>query len=310
MPRRLVAIKPTETLADLSLLLVAITWGSTYVIVKLTLQSTPLFSFIFMRYVLAGMFLLFFNLTNLGKIDKRLVVDGSILGVILFLGYSLQTLGLRLTPAPIMAFTTGLYVVIVPFLQAVVLKLQLRFEALVGVGFAVIGLMFITIHDEVVISSGMVFGILCAFFYAAHITMVHRFSRRNDFNLLTFFQLGVVGVLSFFAAWIKEPYILPPSFDRQLIFALVVTGILGTALAFVVMIGMQKHTTPTKAAVIYMMESPSSIVFNFWLLGQLLTAKQYIGISFIFLAMLVTQASTLLHFGKRWILSNTDRSDG
>jgi drug/metabolite transporter (DMT)-like permease len=305
MSRRLVGVKPTESLADLSLLFVAITWGSTYVIVKQTLENTSLFSFIFMRYALAGMFLLFFNFANLRKIDRRLLADGSFLGFILFLGYSLQTLGLRLTPAPIMAFTTGLYVVIVPFLQGVVLKMRPRREALVGVFFAVIGLVFITLHDRLTVSVGIVFGVFCAFFYAAHITLVHRFSMRNDFNLLTFFQLVVVAFLSFFAAWLREPYIVPSAFDRQLVVALAVTSILGTALAFVIMISMQKYTTPTKAAIIYMMESVSSIFFNYWLLGQLLTVRQYVGISFIFFAMMVTQAGTVITMKKR-IFSRRD----
>jgi drug/metabolite transporter (DMT)-like permease len=299
MTRRPVGVKPTESLADLSLLFVAITWGSTYVIVKQTLENTPLFSFIFMRYALAGMFLLFFNFTNLRKIDRRLFADGSLLGFILFLGYSLQTLGLRLTPAPIMAFTTGLYVVIVPFLQGVVLKIRPRPEALAGVFFAVIGLVFITLHDRLTLSAGIVFGVFCAFFYAMHITLVHRFSQRYDFNLLTFFQLVVVAVLSFVTAWLREPYILPSAFDRQLVVALAVTSILGTALAFVIMISMQKYTTPTKAAIIYMMESVSSIFFNYWLLDQLLTVRQYVGVTFIFVAMLVTQAGTLVNRKKR-----------
>jgi hypothetical protein len=58
-----------------------------------------------------------FNLSNLNKIHKRLVLDSLILGAVLFIGYSFQSLGLKQTPAPIMAFTTNLYVVIVPFLQ-------------------------------------------------------------------------------------------------------------------------------------------------------------------------------------------------
>ena len=302
MLKRLVGVKPTETVADLSLLFVAIIWGSTYVIVKQTLVNTPLFSFIFMRYVLAGMFLLFFNFTRLGRIDRRLVKDGTILGVILFLGYSLQTLGLRLIPAPIMAFTTGLYVVIVPFFQSMLLKMRPHPEALVGVVFAVIGLVFITLQDRIIVSAGIVFGILCAFFYAAHITLVHRFSERNDFNLLTTLQLTVVAVLSFFAAWIREPYILPATFDFQLVVALAVTAILGTALAFVIMISMQKYTSPTKAAIIYMMESVSSIFFNYWLLHHLLTTRQYVGMSFIFLAMLLTQAGPMINLRKRHLL--------
>ncbi len=282
-------MKPTEPLADLSLLFVAITWGSTYVIVKQILENTPLFSFIFMRYALAVLFLVFFNVAKFKKIDGRLVRDGCVLGVILFLGYSFQTMGLRLTPAPIMAFTTGLYVVIVPFLQGRVLNIKLRWEAILGVLLALLGLYYITLTGKYSISKGIIYGIICAIFYAMHITLVHKYSERNDFNLLTLFQLFIVTVLSLVTAWIKEPYVLPPTFDSHLILALIVTGVLGTAVAFLIMISMQKHTTPTKAAIIYMMESVSSIFFNYFLLGELLTARQYVGISFIFLAILVTQ---------------------
>lgn len=293
MAKRLSGVKPTEPLADLSLLFVAITWGSTYVIVKQVLENTALFSFIFLRYALACLFLLFFNLSRLQKIDLRLVKDGCVLGVILFLGYSFQTLGLRLTPAPIMAFTTGLYVVIVPFLQRRFLNIRLGWEAVLGVLLALFGLYYITMTGKYTLYKGIIFGVICAAFYATHITLVHKYSTRNDFNLLTLFQLLIVTLLSLVSASVYEPYILPPDFDGRLILALFITGILGTAVAFLIMISMQKHTTPTKAAIIYMMESVSSILFNYLLLGELLTARQYVGIGFIFLAILVTQLGNI-----------------
>lgn len=291
--------RSNEIIADCSLLFIALTWGSTYVIVKKTLETTPVFSFIFMRYALAALFLLCFNLSNLRKIDRRLVLDGTILGTVLFLGYSLQTLGLRQTSAPIMAFTTNLYVVIVPFLQWILLKIRPRQAAIAGVALAVIGLGFITQNSEVIVTVGIVYGIFCALFYALHITLVDRYSKRNNSNLLTLIQLTVVTIFSVIASRLSESYIWPESFNNQLILAVAITGILGTSVAFIIMLGMQKHTTPTKAAIIYMMESPFSIIFNYLLFGQLLTNRQSFGVFFIFLAMIVSHLGSFLKIERK-----------
>ena len=284
--------KPTEFFADLSLLFVAIIWGSTFIIVKQSVEYIPVFSFLFMRFALAGMLLIFINAPKLKAIDKGVLTDGIMLGIALFLAYAFQTFALTVTSASITAFITGLFVVFVPVLSSVFLKKLPRQEAMIGVVFATIGLAFITLQGKFFVSFGEFLAFVCAFFIAIHIILTAKLSRRNDFGLLTMVQVNMVALFSLIFSLFLDPCVIPRHFNNQLIFSLIINSVFATVVAFVIQTSMQKHTTPTKVAIIFIMEPVSSAFFSYWIGGELLTAKQYVGTSFILLAMVFTEAGT------------------
>jgi len=286
--------KPTEFLADLSLLFVAIIWGSTFIIVKQSVENTPVFSFLFMRFALAGMLLILINAPKLKAIDKGVLSDGVMLGMALFLAYAFQTFALTATSASITAFITGLFVVFVPILSSVFLRKLPRQEAIVGVVFATIGLAFITLQGKFLVSFGEFLALVCAFFIAIHIILTDKLSRRNDFGLLTMVQVNMVALFSLIFSLFLDPRVIPIQFNDQLIFSLIINSVFATFVAFVIQTSMQKYTTPTKAAIIFIMEPVSSAFFSYWIGGELLTAKQYVGTSFILLAMVFTETGTYL----------------
>lgn len=286
--------KPTEFLADLSLLFVAIIWGSTFIIVKQSVENIPVFSFLFMRFALAGMLLILINVPKLKAIDKGVLADGVMLGIALFLAYAFQTFALTAASASITAFITGLFVVFVPILSSVFLRKLPRQEAMIGVVFATIGLGFITLQGRFIVSFGEFLALVCAFFIAIHIILTDKLSRRNDFCLLTMVQVNIVGLFSLIFSFFLDPSVIPIQFNDQLIFSLIINSVFATFVAFVIQMSMQKYTTPTKAAIIFIMEPVSSAFFSYWIGGELLTAKQYVGTSFILLAMVFTEAGTYL----------------
>ena len=286
--------KPTEFFADLSLLFVAIVWGSTFIIVKQSVENIPVFSFLFMRFALAGMLLILINAPKLKAIGKGVFVDGVMLGMALFLAYAFQTFALTVTSASITAFITGLFVVFVPVLSSVFLRKLPRQEAIIGVVFATIGLAFITLQGKFFVSFGEFLALACAFFIAIHIILTDKFSRRNDYGLLTLVQVNIVALFSLIFSLFLDPRVIPLQFNNQLIFSLIINSVFATFIAFVIQTSMQKYTTPTKAAIIFIMEPVSSAFFSYWIGGELLTAKQYVGTSFILFAMVFTEAGTYL----------------
>lgn len=286
--------KPIEFLADLSLLFIAIIWGSTFIIVKQSVENIPVFSFLFMRFTLAGILLIFINAPKLKAIDKGVLTDGLMLGLALFLAYAFQTFSLTVTPASITAFITGLFVVFVPILSSLILKKLPRHEAIVGVVLATIGLALITLRDTLLLSFGEFLALVCAFFVAIHIILTDKFSRRNDFTLLTLVQVNMVALFSLMFSAFFDPRVIPEYFNQQLIFSLAINSVFATVVAFGIQMSMQKHTTPTKAAIIFIMEPVSSVFFSYWFGGEFLTTKQYAGTFLILLAMVVTEAGTYI----------------
>src|SRR5688572_5893061 len=117
---------PARVVADLGLLAVTAVWGATFVLVKEALAASGPLTFVALRFALAAMVILPLTVRRRGRPSRDLIRDGGLIGCFLFGGYALQTAGLQFTSAAKAGFITGLSVVIVPLLEALVLHRPLR----------------------------------------------------------------------------------------------------------------------------------------------------------------------------------------
>jgi len=108
---------------SLALVGVAAVWGSTFIMVKDAVAAYPLYSFLGVRFAIAVVvFLAIFPRSIKGMLSPRTLLVGLLAGVLLTGGYVFQTWGLQDTSASKAAFITGMFVVITPILQAVLLR--------------------------------------------------------------------------------------------------------------------------------------------------------------------------------------------
>ncbi|MBU2623303.1 MAG: DMT family transporter [Proteobacteria bacterium] len=278
--------------ADASLLFIAIIWGSTFIITKQAIENIPVFSFLALRFALASLLLWIISSPRIKRLSVKTVSDGLILGTVLFLTYAFQTVGLKYTSASVTAFITGLYVVIVPVLSLIILKKKPGMYLVIGVLLSFAGLSLITLNGRIALSKGEALVLANALFASFHIVLTDYYSRRNDIFLLTATQISVVLIFSVLASLLFEPNGLSCNYDNQLLFALFITGIFATVVAFLVQTGLQKYTTPTKAAVIYGMEPVSSAFFSYFIGAELLTLRQYTGAMIIIFAMVFVETAS------------------
>src|SRR5215208_1797359 len=170
--------------AELALLVVAGLWGATFVMVKDALADVGPMTFVAFRFALAAVAMLpFLWLGPQGSktrgsgpestVSTGLVWAGLTVGACLFAGYAFQTAGLQFTGAGRAGFITGLSVVIVPVLGAVLERNPIRRSVLVGVGCATAGLGLLSLGDpesrrfELNLGDALVFG--CAWSFGLHI---------------------------------------------------------------------------------------------------------------------------------------------
>lgn len=281
--------RTSEWRADLSLLGISVIWGSTFIVVKTTLDTVSPFTFLTLRFAvaLAGMVLL--TAFRGGRRSPGLLRDGSLLGIALFIAFAAQTLALQTAEASVVAFVTGLFVVMVPVASAVLLRKPPRVGSVIGAITAVVGLGLMTLRPGAGVSLGVGFAVLSAVGYAAHILLTDTRAARHDPVRLTAVQIGWVFGLSALGALALEPGFAVVHWTPALVGALVLTGLLATVVAFAVQMAMQHRTPPTKAAILYCMEPVSSLGFSYVLGGEVLTAAQYLGAGCILAAMLVAE---------------------
>lgn len=287
-----------EYLADISLITIALIWGSTFIIIKKSIDLFDPISFVFLRFTIASVFMLVFIIPLMKKINRKLLIEGGLLGTALFLIFLTQTLALKMITATEVGFLTGLYVIFVPILSAVFLKKYPHIFSWIGVSLAAAGMAIVTFQSGLSITTGQFLAIVNAFFIGVQILMTDVYSRKHNVVLLTAIQLITVAVLSGLYAFCFESPDYAKAFIPYVGWSIVFTGIFATVLCFFIQTAMLKYTTPTKAAIMFTLEPISSAFFAYFIGNEILSAKQYFGAALIIIAILTAEAGTALKHSK------------
>ncbi|MFY2084958.1 DMT family transporter [Achromobacter xylosoxidans] len=235
---------------EIALVLVTMLWGSTFLVIHIAMQhSGPLF-FVGVRFTLAGVVSMLLFRRHMARLTRREAGAGVVIGCALFLGYYLQTLGLRTITSSQSAFITALYVPIVPLLQWAVLKRPPGLMSWVGVALAFTGLVLLAGPEAGALhfSAGELATLAGAAAIAAEIILIGHFASSVDSRRVTAVQLLTAGLVSF--ALMPALGEAVPEFSW-----LWAGGAIGLGLASAViqltMNWAQKSVSPTRATVIY-----------------------------------------------------------
>jgi drug/metabolite transporter (DMT)-like permease len=273
--------------ADLSLLLVAAIWGTTFVLVKEATQSIPPYTFIALRFTIgfAALALLFHK--RLRRANRQEIKAGLIIAIFLYGGFITQTLSLQTTAASITAFITGLCTVMVPLIAFALLRHRPATGSLAGVALATVGMGLLTIKDGLSLAQGDVLALMCAVFFALHIVMIAKYAPTLDPTVLAVVQIGAVAAAGWpIALLIEQPSLaVPPHVWANVAFV----GLAATGLVFFIQNLAQRFTSPTHTAVIFTMEPVFAAFFAYLWLAELVTGRGMIGAVLILAGMLVAE---------------------
>ncbi|CAM1631430.1 DMT family transporter [Bartonella apihabitans] len=235
---------------ELALIGITFLWGATFLIIHLAMRSCgPLF-FVGFRFILAGIFAGIIFWRSLKNISMHDIFAGAVIGIPIFLGYSLQTAGLKTIASSQSAFITAVYVPLVPLLQWIILRKKPRLTSFIGISFAFIGLLLVSgqgIH-AIDFSKGEILTLLSAFAIASEIVFISFFAGRVDSRRVTVVQLFVAGFLSFVAMPFNGETI--PAFSWGWVSA----GLGLAAMSALIQLTMnwaQRSVSPTRATIIY-----------------------------------------------------------
>lgn len=266
------------------LLITTLIWGSTFPLMKSTIASLSPAMLMGARFLIATVaFLPFCRSLNLG-----LVRDGSLLGLIAFVAYLTQVIGLETASASRAAVITSLHVVIVPLLGWLFGQ-QIRSLTFVAARMAVFGVGVMSWQAGVV-TWGDVWTCGYALSYAIYILLMEPIAQRHSALKLTAVQLITVTVLSILWAapsWAEQIEIVKSHW-----LAIVYLGVAATAFTTWTQAVAQRYLAATEAAIIYTLEPVFAVMFSFWWLGEGLTLRGAIGAGIILLAMLLCQVQT------------------
>jgi drug/metabolite transporter (DMT)-like permease len=275
----------TRTRAELALVANAGIWGATFVLVKEALGGISPALFLALRFSLAtAALLVLFRGVWKGPVSWKSLAGGGLTGLFLYSGFLLQTLGLRLTTPPKSAFITGLSTVMVPLLAALVYRIRPHVSEVAGVLVATAGMGLMTLEGPIGSIGGSIgrgdwLTFSCAIAFSAHIVTLGHFSERMSFELLSVMQVGFAAVAALLLLpWVETPQV---HWRPMVIWAIMITGLLATALAFTIQAWAQHYTTSTRTALIFSLEPVFAWITSYCLTGESLSGRATAGAALI-----------------------------
>ena len=285
--------KRASITADLALLAIAGIWGFTFTAVKEALAAADPFPFLAVRFALAAAVLLLVFPRRVVRVSPRGLGLAALIGLWLTAGYALQTTGLLHTTPSKSAFITGLSVVLVPILSFAISRIRPagdvrpRVGSLAAVLFAAAGLYLLTAPKAGGMSVGDLLTLGCAVAFALHIVTTERVAPHHDPVPLAFWQIVTTAVACGLVAIASPGRGL--GLTSWTLGALLITGILATAAAFLVQTWAQRRTSATHVAVIFTAEPVFAAFFSWLVQHEALGPGKLLGGALIVLGMLAAQ---------------------
>lgn len=276
-----------EKLGRLALICTTLIWGTSFVILKSTLDNiTPLW-ILALRFSGAAAVVFLAALPSLKKLDRQYIKGGALMGTFLATAYTVQTYGLVFTTPGKNAFLTATYCILVPFLYWGIYK---RKPDKYNISSAIIGLVgmgFVCLQNDLSVNIGDMLTIFCGLFYGLHIIVTARYVEDRDPLLLTLIQFAVAALLCFVFALLFEPK--PQSLPTNSWWAIAYLSIMCTGACFLFQTFGQKYTPPSAAALIMTLESVFGTALSIVLGQEILSAGIIIGFLLIFIAIIISE---------------------
>jgi drug/metabolite transporter (DMT)-like permease len=278
----------------LLLVMIAFIWGSTFVLVKEALNDASPLALNSARMIVAAVLLAFFYRKKIAVLTKPALMAGVLVGVFLYAGYAFQTSGLKLTTPSKSAFLTGTSSVLVPLFLVAIWHVRIHLWRVVGILLALVGLFLMTVPggpgglaDFANVNMGDLLTVGCAICFTFHVIFVGRASQRFPFEQVAFLQVGTAAILM----TLSTPLLEHPYFRATptVIAAILITGVLCTAVAFSIQSWAQQFTPATHTALIFTTEPVFAWLTSFIYLHERLGLRAGAGAMLILGGVLISE---------------------
>jgi len=269
--------------ASLLLLLVTAIWGWTFVVVHQAVAVYGVVPFLALRFGVAAVA----TLVLWGRhLDRASLRTGAWIGAVLALGYLLQTWGLRHTTPTNSGLITGLFVILAPVADRLLYRTRLHPVAWASVALSLVGMTLLTGRLPTDLALGDLLTLGCAIAFGVHIAVLSRHSPGLDSRALGTSQMVALAII-FAILWpATAPLSLPPA---RVWPAILLTGLLASALAYFIQTAVQRHLTAVRTAVILTTEPLFAGLFGYLLSGDRLSGLQQLGAALILGALIVSE---------------------
>lgn len=271
----------TKILLYLGLLATTAIWGSSFLVMKDSLERQDVNSFLASRFVLAALIMFAFKPKSFSGLNSVFIKRAVLTGVLATGGFISQTFGLTLTTVSNTGFITGLYLVFTPLIAWLLLKHRITRAQWSAVLVATIGLYLIA-YNGISVGIGEILVLISAILFAAQIVAIGELSDGKNSYSLTLIQITVAAVVFSVLALIGG-YQAPP--DSSVWVAVIFTAVFATFFGFLIQVKAQAVMSATVAGVLLAMETPFALFFGLYFDNDPFTLRIMSGGTLVMLAM-------------------------
>lgn len=275
----------------------ALIWGSSFLIVKNSMDSMQPIFLIAIRFTIACFLLAGIFVKRLKKINREYMIKGGIIGLFLFLGYGLQTIGITDTTPGKNAFLTSVYCVIVPFLFWAVNKKKPDIFNIIAAFTSTIGIGFVSLNGGFSIGMGDALTLASGFAYAVHLVLIAKYGKDKDPILLTIIQFGYAAIISWIVVLLFHE--TQTEWNFEIISSVLYLAVFASAIAMLLQNIGQKYTKPAPAAIILSLESVFGVLFSVIFYHERITLRLFVGFVLIFTAVIISETKLNFIFKSR-----------
>ena len=263
--------KNKKVIAINALILAALLFGSTFIIVKNLLNNLSPTTVVFLRYLIASILFLCFG----GIPSKEYMKPGILMGLFLWIGYITQTQGLLTTSTINSGIVTGFYIVLTPIFSKFINKTTIERKNYIGSTFGFLGIFLIAINniDQLF---GNLFTLICASGYALHIVMVERYIQGKNISQLMFIQSLVGGLLCIPFLNFNE---ITVSLD--FLYPILFLGFLVNFCAFYLQLFGQKFVNASTASLLFGLEGVFALLIGVFYVEEILNTTNWVGVGLL-----------------------------
>ncbi|MBQ3556434.1 MAG: DMT family transporter [Oscillospiraceae bacterium] len=276
-------------LAKPMLFAAAIIWGTSFFIMKNTLDVMPVFTLLAIRFTAGACLLAAVCAKKWKTFTWDYLWRGAIIGAFLFLAYLIQTFGLERTTPSKNAFLTAVYCVLVPFFYWVVMKRRPDRYNIIAAVLCVTGVGLVSLNGDLTVATGDWLTLIAAGFYAAHIIAVEKTAPGKDIYLLTVLQFAFAGVYAWAGSFAFETIPVQALQDPAVFLPLAYLCVMPTTVALLFQNVGQIWSDPASASVILSLESVFGVLFSVVFYHDVVTVMMLAGFVVIFVAVLCSE---------------------
>ena len=292
-------VKPSKLLIYIASIFAITLWGMSYIWTdKLIALDIPIFYFVFVRILLAGIVLFLFN-TAYGRI-KRIQKQDLPKFLLLtffepFIYFICETYGLKLTGSPTLS---AMVVATIPIFSIgagiFFFKEKINFINVIGIVFSLIGIVMVAMAKGELGENfiwGVVLLLVAVISEVGHASITKSLSGNYSSQIIVMYQflIGAVYLLPLFLWKGLDGFDIKTYFTPEVWYPITCLAVLCSSLAFSLWVSTIKNLGVAKSS-IFSALIPVAAAIIAWVLGhELLNSRQWMGIAISSLGVILSQ---------------------